>query len=533
MAGGRIADPIHGYVDFTALERKLLDTRVTQRLRHVAQNGLAEYVFPEAKTSRLSHSLGTMHLATAFLGQCIGNAGDEDRAKALTGIRESVTQAAGIGHVGAQVPPLVDKALGAYRFADDDYQDHLLIFEQALRLAAFFHDVGHLPLSHDFEEGLESYWHELPEAERDGSALKELLEQRPGQEKVHERLGHALSTYVLQETVQAQPAEYQVATTTVFNLAKLILETQEPPNQGLSAQAIAWAHSLIDGELDVDRCDYILRDGKNHGFEFATYDLARLLDNLAVASNAEGRLTTVVQIRGLTAVESFLLARYRSYQNGVRHHKVAQVGAAARLVVGRVMMEMGQDASVQQFVEDLRTINSEVALGDQERRDLLNRFAAYDDVWWHSILRRVPDAHRDEWLELLCWRQRGPVSLWKRADQLDLDLAAWNARLPDWDDPEARQRWVDVVSDLKTQGVIVVRHRFAPFYRVEGGAGADSLLQVVADDGLRPLSAVSPVVHSLAEAWDRDVQVHAFRTSDAGATIADVLGKLDEALNPA
>src|SRR5918996_5097785 len=65
--GGRIADPVHGYVDFTGIERVILDHPVSQRLRHVMQNGLACLVFPEAVTSRLSHSLGAMHLASRFL----------------------------------------------------------------------------------------------------------------------------------------------------------------------------------------------------------------------------------------------------------------------------------------------------------------------------------------------------------------------------------------------------------------------------------------------------------------------------------
>jgi hypothetical protein len=58
--GGRIADPVHGYVDFTGIERRILDHPVAQRLRHILQNGLAYLVFPEAVTSRFSHSLGAM-----------------------------------------------------------------------------------------------------------------------------------------------------------------------------------------------------------------------------------------------------------------------------------------------------------------------------------------------------------------------------------------------------------------------------------------------------------------------------------------
>ena len=75
---GRIADPVHGYVDFTGIERAILDHPVSQRLRHILQNGLAYLVFPEAVTSRFSHSLGAMHLASGFLAAALRNASPAD-----------------------------------------------------------------------------------------------------------------------------------------------------------------------------------------------------------------------------------------------------------------------------------------------------------------------------------------------------------------------------------------------------------------------------------------------------------------------
>ncbi len=70
----RIRDPIHGYVTVTAIEQPLLDHPITQRLRWVAQSGLAQFAFPEVRTSRFTHSLGTMHLASRFLLGILRNA---------------------------------------------------------------------------------------------------------------------------------------------------------------------------------------------------------------------------------------------------------------------------------------------------------------------------------------------------------------------------------------------------------------------------------------------------------------------------
>lgn len=46
----------------------------------------------------------------------------------------------------------------------------ITLAEQSLRLAAFFHDLGHLPFSHDFEYGLTTYW------ERSGAAQSSVAE---------------------------------------------------------------------------------------------------------------------------------------------------------------------------------------------------------------------------------------------------------------------------------------------------------------------------------------------------------------------
>src|SRR5436853_2790921 len=80
MAKGKpfvIRDPIHGYITVAAHERIVVDDPITQRLRRVTQTGLAEFVFPEARTSRFAHSLGAMHLASRFIVAALENADEE------------------------------------------------------------------------------------------------------------------------------------------------------------------------------------------------------------------------------------------------------------------------------------------------------------------------------------------------------------------------------------------------------------------------------------------------------------------------
>lgn len=60
---GEITDPVHKYIQFTELERDLIDTPTFQRLRRIKQLAGAHLVYPSAQHSRFEHSLGAMHVA--------------------------------------------------------------------------------------------------------------------------------------------------------------------------------------------------------------------------------------------------------------------------------------------------------------------------------------------------------------------------------------------------------------------------------------------------------------------------------------
>ena len=59
-----IRDAIHGFVRLTTRERRLIDSPVIQRLRHVHQLATTFMVYPGATHSRFEHSLGVADLAT-------------------------------------------------------------------------------------------------------------------------------------------------------------------------------------------------------------------------------------------------------------------------------------------------------------------------------------------------------------------------------------------------------------------------------------------------------------------------------------
>lgn len=533
--GGRIADPVHVYVDFTWIERLILDHPVAQRLRYIRQNGLGHLVFPEANSSRFAHSLGTMHLASRFLTAILVNSDDVVRARLCSAMADVVDETAGpVSNYEsslASLPAAATRCIRAHSTCSH-HTTQVKVSEQALRLAALFHDLGHLPFSHDFEEGLLSYREGMSPAAKKTSPVEPLFREagRTG-EKLHERLGHGLALVLFNEVFAnlIEPQTYEAARV-VFDVAYRILADAPKRPANAKEAALTLLHGLVDGELDVDRCDYLLRDGRNYGFEFASYDLERLVDNLRIAER-DGAFHLAVRSHGLTALESFTLARFRSYENGVRHHKVAQVGAALRDSIGQTLKRFRNTVEMAQFARDLGRVGSvekdTPRMSDPE--GLLRRFAMYDDGWLMGWLRRLEAESHDLWLQVACWRQPAK-SLWKRADEFRAyvggDIAMWNRDLPRLDDDDQVARWTRESRRLRAEGVLVVRHRFEPWKADPLHEGDSSLLVEISSGKYEPVNRASKLVDSLQDAWEHAVQVHAFVSVGSDIDPREVLRRL-------
>ncbi len=559
MRGGRIADPVHGYVDYTWLERQIFKHALAQRLRYVSQNGLAHLVYPEARSSRFSHSLGAMHLASHFLAAAFENSREKTRkhiGEALVQSVQEVTRyparAETLGERLAEEPQAA-AGLIARHYCASSHEYPILLAEQGFRLAAFFHDLGHLPFSHDFEGPLKEYWWSLPPPVRKVSPLASLLSEHwePG-EQPHERIGHGLARLLMEdifESLKKHPLEEPARV--VFAFAFQVLNP--PKGDSDREAAVRWLHKLMAGDLDIDRSDYLLRDGRNYGFRFAEYDLHRLLDNLAVTFH-EKDFRLVVRPKGLSALESYLVARFRSYRYGVFHHKVAQVGTALRRSILKILQAWDRKPEIEEFLQHLGTVGTEAAknlndrsLDKDERTRLVSQFSEYDDVWWMSLMREAlrnledEDAFKDPWLGVAC-RRDPATSLWKRIGHLPLELRGrigkWNQALPQTRSDKEMKVWDEFAGKCEEDlGVLLVRHDFSPWDEDPVDPHQSALLTIREDaeeeEKIESVSAVSPVIAALPDAWMRDVQVHAFvpgerSDEDVAALRQEVLDRITQ-----
>jgi HD superfamily phosphohydrolase len=473
-----------------------------------------------------------MHLASRFLAAVRRNSSSDVEASVTRGLlrygrRRGVTQR----EVERWASYINSDALIAGRGGRDDGRHWWIIAEQALRLAAFFHDLGHLAFSHDFEFALKDYWSSLSPTTGLRSPVRSIFEDPD--EPPHELIGHRLAPMVLALVGATHRVDQPGAFQLVFEMAQAILEADfESPRDPADA-VMRLLHLLIDGEIDADRCDYILRDARGFGFDFAGYDLDRLLDNLVIVTRRPedaGRppLDVAIRPQGVAAAESFFIARYRSYQYNMRHHKVAQVGAALRYSIKRLLLTPPKP--LQTEVAKLLQLFGSVAdqtksRGLQATRDLLGAFAMHDDMSWMTLMRRAYElTPTDPWLALLCWRQPTVNSLWKRRSAFPVDdLRKWNQALDSKGDIERERAWDNSVRLLETRGVLVLRHKFSAIGTTTYG---EDLLQVVEEGSLTDLSTISSLVPQLKDAWMGDVQIHAAQAVRGNMSAKQVVAAL-------
>jgi HD superfamily phosphohydrolase len=103
-----INDPVYGFITLqSGLISDIISHRYFQRLRHIKQLGLTDYVYPGALHTRFQHALGALHL--------MGKALDILRGKGV-------------------------------EISNEEYE--------ASQLAILLHDIGHGPFSHALEDSL-------------------------------------------------------------------------------------------------------------------------------------------------------------------------------------------------------------------------------------------------------------------------------------------------------------------------------------------------------------------------------------------
>jgi len=257
-------DPIHVFITLDSDERRVVDSRPFQRLRHIHQLATSFLIFPGATHKRFEHSLGVMHLA---------------------GLVYDIVTAP------ANVHPIVKD------YMPGDHQREY--WRRVVRLAALCHDVGHLPFSHATEHDLlPSGWN-------------------------HEHLTYDLvlskeMNDILMDSVPPIRSDH---------VAKIAIGPKKLSEFGADVSFTVWetllSEIIVGDAFGVDRIDYLLRDAYHAGVVYGRFDHHRLLQTLRILPRTDRESTEPwlgVEAGGLEAAEAMSLARYFMYKQVYFHH---------------------------------------------------------------------------------------------------------------------------------------------------------------------------------------------------------------------
>jgi HD superfamily phosphohydrolase len=323
-----IRDPIHRTIVISEPERRVLDHPWVQRLRHIRQLGFVSLVYPGAVHDRFQHSLGVMHLAG-------------ERFRRLSQSR--------------------GPALAGFAAADLDYA------YQLVRFAGLLHDAGHAPFSHTAEHYLPPVEQVLLPAQwyRDG--------MRPHDRQAsHEDLSLALVRGLVAEGVLAEELARDVCAV----LSRAVRRGRRLASLG---SLVGILRALVAGEIDADRCDYLLRDAHFSGVTYGIYDLPRLIACETVLSGPDGP-ELGLDVHGVHALEGLLLARYHMFLQ-VYFHKTPP---AFEYYLERAILEGEVAFSLARGLDDLVELRDDIIISR------LHEARARGMPWSRRILDREP-----------------------------------------------------------------------------------------------------------------------------------------------
>lgn len=442
----RIPDPIHGVVELTLFDRDLVDTRSFQRLHFVLQQSVNYVSFPANKNSRFPHSIGTAHLSGRLFSAGLSNAsatdlrefleragdflsqlifhiwpsqrgvqarsgkrskGDKQIEELLQAHKDTISGCSSFLHAplmrgdgataikeGSRVDPseLVDsKEKLPAGFIIDTYW-------QAIRIYSLSHDIGHLPMSHAFEESVIHFKDIIPpyqagdggdfedpsnliaqarsemsqfSSENDDTEnnaeddfytlLEEMLDisQEEVRETIQNKALHEtrsygiLNNYLIKAQsfdgcLKGQKKKTREAISKysclINNLALCIIYSHsfrerpisKPPAKHSFLLAI---RQLVDGEVDGDRLDYTLRDCHAAGARFGEFDCEGIVRNSLLVSKmrkSEVLFSFGFGPRAVSGIEQFFEARYQSYKYLVHHRTASRSNKAVEAVLERL-----------------------------------------------------------------------------------------------------------------------------------------------------------------------------------------------------
>ena len=241
-------DTIWGSIPVTEIEKEIILTPVFNRLRWIKQMSLAYTSFQGANHTRFEHSIGVMHVAY---------------------------------RLATSMEDVLAEKLSNW--------DHTMQF---LRIAALLHDIGHPPFSHAVEYVFKKNLHLAPIVNTGKPYSHETYTQKIIEEDDY--IGR-----ILRDSGMFDPE----------NIAHILGKKKKDLEQVTPSEYRMLA-SILDGDIDADKIDYIVRDNYYCGFP-CEIDLETICRALTIEKSDEEGYKITLKPEYIHTVETLLNARLR------------------------------------------------------------------------------------------------------------------------------------------------------------------------------------------------------------------------------
>jgi HD superfamily phosphohydrolase len=357
-----IRDPIYGYICLTNYECDILDSEIFQRLDKILQMPTAQFVYPSAKHTRKTHSLGTMHLSSKAILNILFRQSIEKREKTSSICWGEPVVLKG-KNVGLQS---FDQKLREEWWNSKEEEQII----QCLRLAGMLHDIGHAPLSHLFEDVCRN---------------EKIKFKFKGKSKIFDH--ELMSIKIIEEK------EKELGFKSPFKAEDVTQILKEGKGGRGRKGSPTFLHDLISGAYDCDKLDYLARDAYATGaIEFGAIDFMRIINSMRVSSKE----TLVISASALDALmKSFDAVQYM-YTTVYYHKTVRGFDFMIAEALGKIpefLQEIVSDIDKFLSVDDYCFLTSAREYAKKENAhealtlldDIRYRRKKYKDIFSHRI----------------------------------------------------------------------------------------------------------------------------------------------------